>query len=113
MQRLDALAGGSLAASILQPLRMHSMQCLVLLEGTAAAAAPPAASSPAAGAQSPAGAAASAASGVAAEAQGPPLPLKLGPGVQTLGASNEDVDAMLVVQRLIYALDRVLDVMRR
>lgn len=112
LQRLDALAGGSLAASILQPLRTHSMRCLVQLEGAAAAAAPPAAASPAADARPPAGAAASAFGAIAAVQQGLALPEVCGSGAQTPGASHEDIDAMLVVQRLIYALDRVLEVLR-
>ena len=110
LQRLDALAGGSLAANVLQPLRKHSMRCLVLLDGAAAAATQPAASGSATDAQPPAGGAASAAGASAAVQPEPGLLATRGRGAPNLGASKEDIDAMLVVQRLIHALDRVLEV---
>lgn len=115
LQRLDALAGGSLAANVLQPLRTHSMRCLVPLERAAAAATQPAASAAAVDANPPTGGAASAAGAGAAVQPEPGLLATRGRGAPSLGApslgaSNEDTDAMLVVQRLIYALDRVLEV---
>lgn len=104
-----------MAGRIVQPLREHAVQCLALLEGAAATASPPPAGSPAASAGPPAGSAASAA-GVAAvasaEAAGAAGQQVGGSSILTFGAVNEDVDAMLTVQRLIYALDRVLDVLR-
>jgi hypothetical protein len=108
VQRLDALAGGSLVACVLQPLREHSMRCLTLLEGAAAAASPSSAASPAQNANASADSAAPAAGTTAAataEVRGPAV------HIPSFGAANEDVDAMLVVQRLIYALDHAVEVL--
>lgn len=99
MQKLDSLAGGSLAAQTLRPLREYSLRCLAQLEPPKTAAAAPSAAAVDATA-SGSTAAGSAAAAVPAGSASPVVP-----------GADDDTDAMLALMRLLHAVDCALELL--
>lgn len=108
MQKLDSLAGGSLAAKALRSLREYSLQCIATLEAPAAAAAAPSAAWPAATAPAASAAAGAAASGAAAATQAMSAS---DASLAVLGGGSDDTGAVLALQRLVHAVDRALELL--